>query len=172
MLLKANVAAIGEEFARIAPSDEVTTPSKKLVAKGTWNTFPLMREARRIEQNIAQRPKTWAVVAQCPLLWEMRARSNVNFSIMYPGTEVRPHCGPTNLKLRYHLTIEEADGIRIRSGAEWRTWRRGECLILDDSLEHEVLHAGKKRRVVLIVDCWHPDLNETEREFLRRLHGV
>jgi aspartate beta-hydroxylase len=49
---------------------------------------------------------------------------------------------------------------------------RGECLILDDSFEHEVRHDGTRRRVVLIVDCWHPDLTEPEREFITHVHRV
>jgi aspartate beta-hydroxylase len=45
-------------------------------------------------------------------------------------------------------------------------------LILDDSFEHEVRHQGDRKRVVLIVDCWHPDLTEEERNFLERLHDI
>ena len=32
-----------------------------------------------------------------------------------------------------------------------------------------VVHEGTHRRVVLIVDCWYPDLTEEERKFLERL---
>jgi aspartate beta-hydroxylase len=167
--LEENFDAIRGEFARVAPP-ETRTPSQTLVTEGIWNTFPLMRSAKRIQENIDLCPQTWAIVERCPLLHGMRG--GVYFSIIYPGTHVRSHCGPSNLKRRYHLTIEDADGARIRSGKEWRTWRRGECLILDDSFEHEVWHTGKKRRVVLIVDCWHPDLTDKDRAFLSRVHQI
>lgn len=36
-----------------------------------------------------------------------------------------------------------AKGARIASGDEWQSWRRGECLILDDSFEHEVVYVGE-----------------------------
>lgn len=99
-------------------------------------------------------------------------RGGVYFSILPPGTRIKPHCGPSNLKLRYHLTIEPADGARIRSGGTWRSWVPEGCLILDDALEHEVVHDGDVRRVVLIVDCWHRNLTEHERDFLRRVNQI
>lgn len=167
--LEKNVGVIREEFDRVAPP-EVSTPSRALVSEGVWNTFPLRRSSKLLEENIARCPQTWAIAKQCPLL--QGVEGGVYFSIIYPDTHVRSHCGPSNLRYRYHLTIEEAESAQIRSGQEWRTWRQGKCLILDDSFEHEVRHTGEKRRVVLIIDCWHPDLTEKEREFLTHLHQI
>lgn len=55
--LEENVAVISEEFARVAPP-EVVTPSKALVSKGVWNTFPLMRAAKNFRKTsiTAQQP--------------------------------------------------------------------------------------------------------------------
>jgi hypothetical protein len=167
--LEGQFEAMATEFGRVADQD-VPSPSHALVEQGAWNTFPLMRAAKPVEENIAQCPRTWEAALRCPLLHGMRG--GVYFSIMDPGTHVRPHCGPSNLKLRYHLAIEDDEGARIRSDGEWRSWRRGECLVLDDSFEHEVRHDGSRRRVILIVDCWHPDLTEAEREFLTELHRI
>ena len=47
-------------------------------------------------------------------------------------------------------------GCRIRVGDEVREWRQGECLVFDDSFEHEVWHEGTDERIVLICDLWHP----------------
>lgn len=167
--LEDNFTVIAAEFSLCAPP-EVPTPSQTLVDEGIWNTFPLRRSSKTVPENISRCPQTWALVEQCPLL--QGVDGGVYFSIVYPDTHISSHCGPSNLKHRYHLTIEEAEGARIRAGHEWRTWRRGECLILDDSFEHEVQHNGDQRRVVLIVDCWHPDLTEKERKFLTRLHQI
>lgn len=54
-------------------------------------------------------------------------------------------------------------GCSIRAGDEWREWREGECLVFDDSWEHEVVHGGDADRVVLLINFWHPDLAEHER---------
>ena len=167
--LEQEFEVIAREFEQVADRD-VPSPSQALVGSGAWNTFPLQRSAKPVEENIALCPQTWAAAERCPLLHGLRG--GVYFSIMDPGTHVKPHYGPSNLKLRYHLAIEDDEKARIRSGQEWRSWHRGECLILDDSFEHEVHHDGSRRRVVLIVDCWHPSLSEAEREFLVELHRI
>ena len=138
------------------------------MAEGAWNTFPLLRAAKIADDNVKRCPKTWSIVEKCPLPWG--ALGGVYFSILSPGTKIAPHFGPSNVKYRYHLTIQEADDAQIRSADEWRTWPEGKCLILDDSFEHEVAHNGQTARVVLIVDCWRPDLTEAEREFITQLH--
>lgn len=167
--LEQNFQQICEEFTTVAPP-EIATPSKALVSEGTWNTFPLRRSSKLQSENIARCPQSWKIAEQCPLLEGIEG--GVYFSIVYPDTHIRSHCGPSNVRYRYHLTIEEAENARIRSGSEWRSWEQGQCLILDDSFEHEVIHSGEKRRVVFIVDCWHPDLKVKEQEFLQYLHQV
>ena len=62
-------------------------------------------------------------------------------------------------------------GAGIRVGTETREWRAGECLIFDDSFEHEVWHDGDSDRVVLICDlCTHACPNTTRAcdDFLAR----
>lgn len=53
-------------------------------------------------------------------------------------------------------------------GAEKRAWREGECLLFDDSFDHEVVHQGDRERVVLLIDYWHPDLAPAEIAALTR----
>lgn len=168
-LLEANIEQIRDEFFKIA-NRGIVTPSKSLVEQGNWTTFPLMRAAKTLEDNIKLCPVTWSVVQKCSLLWGVRG--GVYFSILTPGTHIKSHCGPSNLKLRYHLTIQEEPKAKIRSGTIWKSWSQGQCLILDDSFEHEVIHDGENQRVVLIVDCWHPDLNDKDKEFLVNIHQI
>jgi aspartyl/asparaginyl beta-hydroxylase (cupin superfamily) len=52
---------------------------------------------------------------------------------------------------------------------EGRAWEKGRCSVFDDSFIHEVRHDGPSRRVVLIVDCWHPALTNAERQFVTEL---
>lgn len=166
-LLEANAAAIREEFDRTEGVDR-KNPSKRLVSSGSWQTRPLVRAARRDQENIARYPVTWSVVQRCPIPAD--TMGDVYFSILEPGTRIKPHCGPTNLRSRYHLTVQAAEGARIRIGDQWRTWESGRCLILDDSIEHEVIHDGEDYRVILIVDCWSDEITRREREFIAALH--
>jgi hypothetical protein len=134
------------------------------VTAGRWGNFSLVTRRRPVEAHASQCPVTMQSIDQLPLAgW-------VIFSTLAPGTRLRPHFGPTNIALRHQLCIEWADGARIRVGSEWRGWQEGKCLVIDDSFEHEVVHGGSQRRVVLLVDCWHPDLTPKEREFLKVLY--
>lgn len=81
----------------------------------------------------------------------------VKFSALAPGTHIRPHSGPSNERLRSHFTLIHSGGARMRVGKEWRTWKEGEVIVFDSSWEHEVVHEGSERRVILILDIWHPD---------------
>lgn len=47
-----------------------------------------------------------------------------------------------------------------------RTWKEGQFIIIDDSFEHEVWHTGASDRLILIVDFWHPDIDEKMRRTL------
>jgi aspartate beta-hydroxylase len=83
---------------------------------------------------------------------------------MEPGTVVEPHTGITNARIRIHLALFIPDGARIRIAGEERTWVEGKCLVIDDSYVHEVWHHGTEKRIVLIVDIWHPELSLAQRE--------
>ena len=91
----------------------------------------------------------------------------VYFSVLQPGTYIKPHCGLTNGRIRYHLGIEVADDLAwIEVAEQRRPWSNGRCMVFDDSFRHRVVHRGMKRRVVLIVDLWHPELSPDERRIL------
>ena len=88
----------------------------------------------------------------------MAAQSHF-FSRLVPGTHLMKHCGPSNFRLRCHLGLVVPPNVRIRCANEIREWKAGQCLIFDDSFEHEVWHDGAEDRVVLICDLWHPDVD-------------
>jgi methyltransferase (TIGR00027 family) len=88
-------------------------------------------------------------------------------SRLAPGTRVGTHCAPSNHRLTCHLgvVVPAADGggkgeCRIRVGDAWRGWEVGECLVFDDSFEHEVVNTTSGERVVLLIRFWHPDLGD------------
>ena len=101
---------------------------------------------------------TMKVIADCS-----QEFVSIKFSAIQPGTHIRTHTGPSNERLRLHLTLVHSGGARIRVGTEWRTWQEGKAIIFDDSWEHEVIHTGDDMRVVLIMDIWHPELPPESR---------
>ena len=88
---------------------------------------------------------------------------SIKISAIQPGTYIRPHTGPSNERLRIHLTLLHTGGAKLRVGSEWRTWEEGKATMFDDSWEHEVMHLGKDIRVVIICDVWHPQLPQAQR---------
>ena len=44
----------------------------------------------------------------------------------------------------------------MRVGAEARSWREGECIIFDDTVEHEAWNRANHARVVLLFDFLRP----------------
>lgn len=89
--------------------------------------------------------------------------TSIKFSAIQPGTHIRTHTGPSNERLRLHLTLIHDGGAKIRVGTGWHTWEEGKVIMFDDSWEHEVIHTGHNIRVVLIMDIWHPELPQDKR---------
>ena len=48
----------------------------------------------------------------------------------------------------------------------------GESVCFDDSFNHSVKHRGNKRRIVLITDIYHPELELEEIKFLEKLNSL
>mmetsp|Transcript_289 Transcript_289/g.437 ORF Transcript_289/g.437 Transcript_289/m.437 type:complete len:370 (-) Transcript_289:201-1310(-) len=90
------------------------------------------------------------------------------FSCLTPGTYLKPHCGPINIRLTCHLGLIIPENVNIRVGDEWRTWEEGKCLLFDDSFEHEVKHDGDRERIVLLTNLWHPNIRKENWEPLAR----
>jgi aspartyl/asparaginyl beta-hydroxylase (cupin superfamily) len=75
------------------------------------------------------------------------------------------------MRLRCHLGIKVPHGdCGLKVGGETRHWQEGQCLVFDDSLQHEAWNHIAQPRIVLIVDLWHPDLTPAEISYLEGLH--
>jgi hypothetical protein len=115
----------------------------------------------------------------CSLLTTIPAlhlkRGQAKFSIMFPGTVVRPHAGPVNSRLRLHCGIMIPQRMQkspyIKVGTETAVWEEGECFVFDESCQHEVVYPNEQVdgvRVVLIIDFCNP-LLESEYDYMNCL---
>jgi len=134
----------------------------------SWYVLPLLVNGKPRRAACKLWPDTCAVVKKVQAA--RLADGQVKVSLMLPGTRVRPHAGPTNGRLRMHCTLmvpPEPGVAQIRVGGEWKSWQEGECLVFDESCEHEVKIAATAStpRVVLIVDFANPFL-VSEDEYL------
>lgn len=129
-----------------------------------WNSLHLMRGGKWIEANRTRCPETARVLETLPLAYIGDHAPEALFSILQPGTHIPPHHGLGNYKLVLHLPLIVPEGCSIRVGNETRAWKEGECLVFDDSFQHETWNRGSETRAVLIMDIWNPLLSEAQRE--------
>ena len=59
----------------------------------------------------------------------------------------------------------EVGGVR-------KKWKEGKVVTIDTSFVHETKNEGEGDRYVLIVDFWHPELTEVERECLEFVYDL
>jgi aspartyl/asparaginyl beta-hydroxylase (cupin superfamily) len=131
-------------------------------APRTWTLYLLYHMGVDVEGVIGKCPRTRAIVSALPRACLDYTWGDFVLSAMGPGAHLKPHCSVDDLRLRIHLGLSIPEGCSIRVATETRTWQEGRCLTFEDSFEHEVWNRSKVRRIVLIVDLWHPDLTEIE----------
>lgn len=137
-----------------------------LLGDPAWGARYLYRSGAPVEPSC---PATIAALRRAPMP-EITGRSpSVLFSLLKPGTHIRPHHGLLNTRLICHLPLIVPADCALRVGAETREWRAGETLIFDDSFEHEAWNRGPETRVVLLFEIWRPELTADERLALTRM---
>lgn len=132
-----------------------------------WSTLHLWRGGKPVQANLDRCPETAKALAALPLADIDGLCPNAMFSALAPKSRIPPHNGETNARVIAHLPLIVPDGCWYRVGFEERTWRVGETLIFDDTIEHEARNDSDELRVVLIFDLWNPLLNLEERELVK-----
>ena len=78
---------------------------------------------------------------------------------MAPRYHIPPHRGVTKGVIRTHLGLiipKAREHCYIRVGDQIRHWEEGQCLVLDDTYDHEVRNDTDEQRVVLFLDVDRP----------------
>jgi aspartyl/asparaginyl beta-hydroxylase (cupin superfamily) len=167
--LEANFQQIREEILAIDDVSFHEESEASIKRSGSWEVFMLYERGRKNQMN----------AEMCPTMTRIIERHNtvktlaglIYVSKMSPHSVIRPHHGPTNMRLRCHLGVQIPPGdCAIRVKDQVRCWEEGKCLIFDDFYEHEAWNRTDGLRKVLIVDVWHPGLSENERLLLEGLH--
>ena len=172
--LEMQTPAIRTEVERILGSDgwapyiesETRRPNANpLLQDPNWSAFYLIKDGAEVEPNAQRCPATMAALCDLPLCRTGRTPA-VLFSLLRPGTRIRPHHGFTNIRLICHLPLIIPEQCALRVGNETRPWREGEVVVFDDSVEHEAWNLSKELRVVMIFDVWRPELSAKERTLI------
>lgn len=140
---------IRDELNRLQDKDFIPWPEKYLYSKG-WDTFALYAFGMKVRGNCKLCPETTKLIGEIPNL------VSAGFSSLAPGTHISPHTGYPDGVLRCHLGIIVPDNCAIRVGNQIRSWLEGECLVFDDTTEHEAWNRSSQNRVVLLLDFKAP----------------
>ena len=190
--LEANVSTIRDEYHRVAPTldsdyQHDTTNEHTTLHEGTWDWHSYMTKGK-LEGHFGQYfPETTRILQQLRqssdrglptmCLLEDIPFGYAFFSTLHPKSSIQAHVSPMNFRWRIHLPLEVPDraaephptlpqrpqcGIRV--GTHVQTWTNGRALVLDDSYDHEVWNHTEQKRVVLLLDLWHPDISIQERK--------
>lgn len=128
-----------------------------------WKAVYFYKSFRRVDDRCAACPKTAA------LLDEIGVAREALFSALEPGGHITPHSDLMNFITTCHLGLVVPDGCALSVAGETRTWEAGSCLFFDSSFEHEAWNRADQRRIVLLVDTWHPELTRAEIDVLLHL---
>lgn len=146
--------------------DEKIDPQqwRELNRSQQWSTYQLLKGGNVVGDHSARCPLTLSAIEGLPLPKIAGHAPEAFFSILRPGTHIPPHHGVGNYKLAVHLPLIVPDNCAIRVGHESRSWIEGQCLIFDDSFQHEAWNHSTSLRAVLIVEIWNPLLSKAEQE--------
>ena len=150
-------------------SDRPVANSHGLMNNRDWSAAYLIRSGTLEQQNATRCPKTLAALREVPLCRIDGLTPSVLFSLLRPGAHIPPHNGYTNARLICHLPLIVPGNCSLRVGNETRSWREGELMIFDDSIEHEAWNGSGELRAILLFDVWRPELSADERTLVSAL---
>ena len=142
--------------------------------KEKWSKIYFLNQGSRCEQNRIMYPETWRVLSNCSNLMRNCLFGYQFFSVLKPGSTINPHVGPTNVRLRGHLSIQipnllSSEYCHMNVNGQETSWESDCMIVFDDSFLHSVVYdadSSRSERVVLLLDFWHPDLTNDEKECL------
>lgn len=134
-----------------------------------WDAYFFHRHGDPFEEHLAACPATAAALAQVPLTRINAHAPEVLFSLLSPGTVIKPHHGVTNSRVVSHLPLIVPPDCALEVGGVVHAWEEGRCVTFDDSFLHQAWNRSDRLRVVMILDTWHPRLRPAETLAIRRL---
>lgn len=142
------------------------------IPRGKWRLFPFYDQGCKVRKSSDVCPSTVRLLESTHELMTGCVYGNAMISVLEPGSQIEPHTGPCNFRLRCHLTLFDNEQFVIQVGSDVSRWKKGKLMVFDDSFVHQVWHEGcvggdaGDDRVVLIFDIWHPDVEKAERNAL------
>ncbi len=131
-----------------------------------WGAIHLYKDGLPNDAVVKRFPRTLEALLHAPQPSVRTLSPIALFSRLTPGARIPPHHGLINTRLVCHLPIAIAENCAIRVGSQTKSWREGEILIFDDSIEHEAWNESSVERIILLFDIWRPEISDDERRFI------
>lgn len=156
-LLTAHWQAIRDEYLAL-PEDALDPWVQRDMYEKGWSVFGLFALGKRIQKACYRCPQTTAVLEQIPNL------TLAGFSRLAPHTHIQPHTGWAKNEFRLHLGLVVPEKCSLRVGQSLKHWQEGDCLIFEDTTEHEAWNDSDLPRTVLLLDFIKPGLEHSSDE--------
>jgi len=135
-----------------------------------WSALRLQRMGQWNDANVARFPMTVALIKNLCIPTAIRG---VMFARQRPSSSVAPHSDGRNFVLTAHLGLMGcSDKCWIEVAGKRKNWETGKVVVLDTSFVHETSNSGDMDRYVLIIDFWHPELTQAERDALKFIYDL
>ncbi|KAM3108038.1 aspartyl/asparaginyl beta-hydroxylase domain-containing protein [Phormidesmis sp. 146-33] len=145
--LEANWRTIKTELTQLDPKDFIPYPEKYLLQKKTgWDIFGLYFLGVKIDINCELCPKTAQLIEAVP------GMMTAGFSRLAAGAHIVPHSGKPSNVLRCHLGLSVPEKCALRVASDIQQWQNGQCLVFDDTSEHEAWNLSDRPRDILLLD--------------------
>ncbi len=145
--LESNWLVIKDELSRLTAEDFVPYPERYLLQKKTgWEIFGIYFLGVKIDINCELCPETAKLVKSIP------GMVTAGFSRLAPGAHIVPHSGKPSNVLRCHLGLSVPEKCALRVSSDIKAWVNGECLVFDDTSEHEAWNLSDRYRDILLLD--------------------
>jgi aspartyl/asparaginyl beta-hydroxylase (cupin superfamily) len=142
-------------------------------AKARWDAHFFYRHGRVFESHLAAAPATAAALKRAPLVTIPGQAPEICFSVLAPGTQIKPHHGVTNARVVVHLPLIVPAGCTLTVADETRSFERGRAWVFDDTFLHEANNPSSEQRVILLMDAWNPELQPEEcQAFCDLVEGI
>lgn len=135
---------------------------------GAAEDLVLLRDGRHEARAAARCPHTAALLETLPLPRIRDYAPDVCVSVFPPGKPLLPH-GATNAVLVTHLPLRAPADAALGAGGESRAWEAGRCTTFDATFSARLRQPGPDPAVALVMTCWNPHLESTERDALADL---
>ncbi|CAN5320653.1 hypothetical protein BH11PSE9_BH11PSE9_19950 [soil metagenome] len=157
-------------FVNLKPGDRMNNYVDGAGVEPSWEAFFFYRHGERYDANHARCPYTSSILDSIDLCRIAEQAPEICFSVLRPGSHIKPHYGVTNTRLVMHLPlIVPGDCALNLIGEGEHHWKEAKLVMFDDTFEHEAWNRSASTRVVLLMDCWNPHLTPPERSAVKLL---